>query len=949
MLHQTGNEKLNSLIEFQIEPARECLNNEGIETFIKEKYLNKKFINETDLDMSKNYLDEINKSLFKNVATPCLSLTIYYLFLGANLNMIENSKSLTEIANDSNQSYQVRYLELNECVEKVADKSQAEILSYLMGSELEGGAIQVFDLSQHKSNASKHLNKDNISIKINANELSLLQSGSNKANSSLIRKELKTSIDYLSIIKINYLIKYGIVEIKWLDKSNNSLISTWFQCLNNFEKQNYMFEIFNKILYNFNQKYAGLNSERELLDKLIGLLSLIQSCQIRTIGFLYLINPFYYSNENENCESQVLCVLVDTLESQIENYFKRYLLIIKPIQTETESKDIFYDLLDLRKLNHVKLTDDKIIIEMPSKNYHLKSPGYHQNLSFWHETLSSLSKLNFNTFEEHYLTKDDIPLLIEKCFSYIEMNFISDKYFYFELYNKSSPKQDNKKANELYRKLLKSKEYEIKKTTPFIILNVLKLFFSKYMTQSNFELLKKIGSEIESQKANKLETICQLLKSTDNLTFLNTLKRLCIHLRIILNFNKYNKINQHELTNLFGSILINSHSNMFDESHGIDKIIIYLIENCTQLFSLRSDYLSIQYKMVEKSINLKNIADKEQIVNTNQNSKFLLTVYLFHKHSEQSFQLNVDMNFKCKDVLIKARDEFGLYESKYWALFEVFDYEQHKIMNASLSIPADNLNPILLERILPINAKLISSLSKWSSFYLVIKYNFIQIDIERLFLTDTNYTNSLSFQEDCEVLIYCENCGSYRTYKENSSHCSHESHKKWKKAYLCVKNANLYLIKKPYCSKNKAYAEIDEDFQNQKTKQIYQCKIEECMFYYGLFEHQPGEISNKQIIYSETSEDLNKSFNLKLLSSNANADVDINEEECLTLLDEKTKYAFSIHLENKEKALGRYCSLFKLAFSDKWSYFESNQMPNLKPKVPEPPRRDCLRAKTSSE
>ena len=120
------------------------------------------------------------------------------------------------------------------------------------------------------------------------------------------------------------------------------------------------------------------------------------------------------------------------------------------------------------------------------------------------------------------------------------------------------------------------------------------------------------------------------------------------------------------------------------------------------------------------------------------------------------------------------------------------------------------------------------------------------------------------------------------------------------------------------------------------------------MFYYGLFEHQPGEISNKQIIYSETSEDLNKSFNLKL-SSNVNADVDINEEECLTLLDEKTKYAFSIHLENKEKALGRYFSLFKLAFSDKWSYFESNQMPNLKPKVPEPPRRDCLRAKTSSE
>ena len=278
--------------------------------------------------------------------------------------------------------------------------------------------------------------------------------------------------------------------------------------------------------------------------------------------------------------------------------------------------------------------------------------------------------------------------------------------------------------------------------------------------------------------------------------FQQTFKRICIHLNIVLHFHSYNHINVYDLITLFSSILLNGAETTFD----LERVLKDCTENCTQFFALKSDYLHIQYKMAEKSIKLKELTERMSTCQLLPESKFLLTIYLFHKHSEQSFQLNVDSSFTCKDVLMMARSEFNLCESKYWSLFEVFDSEQHKMLNESNSSSLSNA--ILLERLMPVSARLMGTLSKWNSFNLVVKTNFIQIDLEKFFLTGDSFQCPLSFRDDCESLIICESCGFYRNANKVAA-CSHEtSHKKWIKSFVHVHNANVVLSKKVCSNKS---------------------------------------------------------------------------------------------------------------------------------------------------
>ena len=128
-----------------------------------------------------------------------------------------------------------------------------------------------------------------------------------------------------------------------------------------------------------------------------------------------------------------------------------------------------------------------------------------------------------------------------------------------------------------------------------------------------------------------------------------------------------------------------------------------------------------------------------------------------------------------------------------------------------------------------------------------------------------------------------------------------------------------------------------------KSSVVFQAPIEDCIFYYGLYEKSTSGISSRQVVYYDSSEDLNRSFSAVSATkyfSGSVSEIFIDEEECITFFDAKnTSNCYCVHFESKEVALSRYSSLFKLAFCDKWSCFESNQLPTLKPKVPEVPRR----------
>jgi len=915
---------MNSLFEFQIETARDFLQNEGIEAYILNKYVKKSFVDTKELDLSLNYYEELNKNLSKNVCTPCVSLTIYYRFLGANIYMVdEKSKSLLEIANESGQVQQALYLELNECSssKNLANTNDTTSIKQLVNYELEGCVAQIFDLK------SKIVLKENVYVKLISDEIIFHR---------YFKKELKTRIPYLSIIKVFVHAKKhhtnNMIEIKWCNKANNSLISTFLDCENNFEQQEWLREFFYKMFYNYNAKFSVKTSTNlnGVQNRIMSLFDLVKTCQLISMGFLNLMNRIYLGNDSSE---QVFVVLLETLQSQWSQYFKRYFIIIKQIHLEN-GDTTFYEILDLRKLTRIKLSDDSFTIDMPSKTYVFKSNGYIQNLAFWHEKILHMSKIECTYLEEQYLSKDDYPLLVEKCFSCIEMNFIAEKKFYFNLVDHSPI--NLKKVSQLYQRLLKEKDFEleVKKINPILLLNVVRMFFTNFVQSFHLSMLNHVDIATSGS---------QLLALSNNSVFFNMFKRICIHLNIILNFKNYNQINVYDLTTLFASMLL---SNAREIAFDFEMVLRNFTENCSQAFNLKNEYLQIQYKMAEKSIRLKEITEKPTVSQSQlllPESKFLLTIYLFHKHSEQSFQINVDSNFTCKDVLLLARNEFGLCDSKYWSLFEVFDSEQHKMLNESHSASLNNL--ILLERILPISSKLINSLSKWNSFNLVIKSNFIQIDLEKLFLTKADsFQCPLSFRDDCESLVICENCGFYRTSKV--SLCHHEtSHKKWIKSSIIVQNANLIIAKK---ISNKSSKSIDNEYDMNPSKSsiMLQVPIEDCIFYYGLYDKSTSGISNRQVVYYDSSEDLNRSFSSMSTSkffSGTSSEILINEEECITFFDAKnTKNCYCVHLDSKESALTRYSSLFKLSFCDKWSCFESNHLPLLKSKVPEKPRRPAF-------
>lgn len=105
MFALAGNEKINSLLEYDVKEARETLEAKSREEFIRDKYALRRFINSNEIDYSSNYVDELNRLLFGSVAAGrSLIMTIYYVFLGANVNariagrfVVENSRDFQTI------------------------------------------------------------------------------------------------------------------------------------------------------------------------------------------------------------------------------------------------------------------------------------------------------------------------------------------------------------------------------------------------------------------------------------------------------------------------------------------------------------------------------------------------------------------------------------------------------------------------------------------------------------------------------------------------------------------------------------------------------------------------------------------------------------------------------------------------------------------------------------
>ena len=893
ILNQTGNDKMNSLFEFQTDAAEAFKQTNSIRSFIRAKYLHKLFFNANEIDYNDNYLERLNKIL--HVKGLCIPIIIYNLFLGANINyfQINSNKTVLDVASSASGdelSCQVYYLKLNNALRF------EEIVSQLgAASEFEGEITQIYDMNPTITSPAliSSLPNGPISIKIGKQCLRLIQG--DQSNHQLVKfrkKPLEIQINHSSIIKILNHVNKSLIEIKWCDMANNSLVSTYLQYSCCFEKQIWMKQFCLKLLKTFNE-VAALN-----------LGNLIDYCQIDLFGFLSLS---IYNDADE----QVLVILIQSEETQV-NYFNKLLVVIEKT---------CHNVIDLRKIS-LKCDDTSIRIDHQNKLFVFKSTGYSQNLKNWYEQLLNASQMKFNSIEDQYLSKENVPLLIEKCCSFVELHLMTEKSFY----NDSALKV-NQKLKHLTTRLLSEKKFEFEENiSSASILYFLKHFFTAYIRDKHLTIfVRKLptlfdlnAEKISQSRLNKLDDLKVLLDKQihRNSVFYHAIKRVCIHLNLITHYTYRNDMNINYLVDLFVTFMFDlngyiakNYSFLLDNfslshekfSHKelykilrvlLSKVLSSMIENCQYLFNLKENFLTIQIEMIERSFDLKNI-NKPQLADLKheQNAiiqNFLLTIYLNDKKSGRSFQLNnVDYSFTCGQALACAKQEFKLEDSKYLSLFEVHDSDQS----------------CLLERPLSVNAVLINELSSWSSFYLCVKYNMLEMQVDNLDL--------LNIYEECEFLVYCDNS---------------LMHKRWKTGYLSIQNNMLRVFKRNYSKsvefRNSSSSNIQIEMhtlQSKSNKQLSEMKLEELVCYLGVY--------STDLLKNNCAEP-NRSISMSM-SSLAN-EIQINDQECLTLFDRKNKFTYCIHFQSRSRAFEWYKHLFSFVYEpNSWKFFDSDSLPHL--------------------
>lgn len=425
-----------------------------------------------------------------------------------------------------------------------------------------------------------------------------------------------------------------------------------------------------------------------------------------------------------------------------------------------------------------------------------------------------MSEMKFTNIEDNYLTKESVPVLIEKCCSFVELNLIRDRSFYTNCYLTKTSQRNNK---AIANKLLTDRQYELQTdqehVTSDTILYALNQFFSDHVNERHLRVLIKASSKSFDVRPGIVSNILVdtlgdggipfdeialkkfLQKQAyQNPVFHSILKRFCIHFNLLANYTYKNAMDAEYLANFLLSIMFDLRSfidnnSLFvldkfklgasvldtDQVYVIAKrlltdLIIAMTDKCTNLFGLKENYLKIQIEMIEKSIDFRE--EKLEVAKSVDN--LLLTIcYAGETDGEKSFQLNATSSCTVGEALEKAKLEFGLEESKYLSLFEVHAENRRKV-----------------ERALAVNDLLINSLSRWSLFQLCVKFNYVEVELEKL-VSDPMLRD---FYEECEVLIMCQGCGDYQ--ENNKGQCSSRSiHKRWRKSYISIQNNAVKIFK----------------------------------------------------------------------------------------------------------------------------------------------------------
>jgi hypothetical protein len=563
-----GNEMINSLLEYenktnnQENHDKSFLITNNSEHFIREKYLNRKFINKNELDMKQNYMNDLNRALSMSLNGQCLTTTIYYIFLGASkfhLSLLNNNN------HDRNQSIYLLYFQ------NLNPKK-----NLFFECDFLGETYQLLIQSLNRTKFKSYL-------KLNRNFLSIIHL--NDLNKQLI-------LDLGSILSVKITINdQNSIDIRTIE---NPKLNT-----------------FNCEFFNFDETQIWL---KQILYRILPIKSLpidlytfLNELQIKVFG-----SALYYSNSDHYFEKRML-ILMQSLDFQQRNNFYRKLMVV------VDAKRSTFEFYDIRKSVWVKLDKESgvLVVEFQG-NKHVKIKELNLDLGedYWYQNIFEFSTLSQTFIEDQYLNRDNCPLLIDKCLSYIEINFLCEaRNFYFPesstshnhgfstsdlhdfLKHSTQTLTSSKKAHNIFHKLERDRDYRLiaGDLSIEVLIKVLKMYFKKYF--SNI-FLSDLGEILDDKE---LKNFLDSNLKTLHVTFYHILKRLCVHLALVAKYSHFNSIPIEKLNEFYANLTL------FKINAKIFKI---LVDNCERMFDIQTSYFKIQCEIIDKLIELRSNRNK---------------------------------------------------------------------------------------------------------------------------------------------------------------------------------------------------------------------------------------------------------------------------------------------------------------------------------------------------
>ena len=204
----------------------------------------------------------------------------------------------------------------------------------------------------------------------------------------------------------------------------------------------------------------------------------------------------------------------------------------------------------------------------------------------WHDVIVAKSEMHNTCINDQYLSRENVPLFVEKLCSFVEFNYVLEKQYY-SLANLNKPQKQFKL------------DLNVNDLAAENIMHLFKLYFSDYFTMDHSALfIKSFGkffdqsirqplrdyltsvdfnknkisfssllqrkestttSEFDLNLVNleKLKTFLFKLSQT-NSTFYYTLRRMAIHLYLISSYKEKNQMKEEYLSQLFAPVMFST-------------------------------------------------------------------------------------------------------------------------------------------------------------------------------------------------------------------------------------------------------------------------------------------------------------------------------------------------------------------------------------------------------